>query len=245
MARMTVSFFSKSLLRKTEIMVIVPTLTLQEAMKVNGDDYYQSSTDKYPLFIMMAGFADEKEAWLTQGNIQNVCDKYKIAAVLLESENKWYLDCSPIDNWHTFVEKEIPDFVYGNFSRVDSSKRPVICGDSMGGFGALWNGLTSPDKYSAIISLSPALKPDGYLDSEQFASLKDLFLKNKGNMPIVYLSVGDQDFIINASMEMDNWLKENEIGVRYEVVPGHGHNYDFWRVEFEKILADIKNRNII
>lgn len=246
MAVYTVRFFSKSLMRKTEVNVVIPSLAMHEAMQVTDPEYYQHSDDKYPLFLALSGFGDDNQAWLTNGNLQALCDKYRIAAACIGGEDKWYLNASPIDNWSNLLEQELPDFLYGQFAKLDRSRKPAICGVSMGGFGALWNGMSKPDHYSAIIAMSPATRPDGFLNDEsRFASLKTLFLRTKGQLPYVSLSIGENDFIIQPTRELDDWLEENGIGIRYHIAPGHAHNWDFWRISIEDVLTDMKTRNII
>lgn len=246
MARFTLRFFCKNLMRKLEVNLVIPSLSMHEAMKVTEEAYYQNATEKFPLFLMLCGFGDDNESWLTQGNLQALCDKHRIAAASIGGEDKWYLDSNPLDNWHTLLEQELPDFLYGNFAKLDRTKKPVICGVSMGGFGALWNGLNSPQRYSGIVALSPATRPDGYWrDEEKFPSLKTLFLQARGRLPYIRLAIGDQDFITAPSHELDDWLAEEGFGVRYDFVPGYGHNWDFWRVYMDVILTDMKNQGIL
>lgn len=246
MARFDIHFFSKSLLRRVEVKLVIPSLVLHTAMRVQDPMFYQHDGEKFPLFLMLNGFSDDADGWLTGVGLQELCDKHRIAAVSFGGENKWYLDSSPIDSWHTFVEQELPDFLYGEFAKLDSGKKPVICGVSMGGFGALWNGMTSPDRYSAIIALSPATKADGYLaDDEKYPPLRKLFLDTKGKLPCTYIAIGEQDFIAQPSHEFDSWLEANEIGVRYRFVPGYAHSWDFWRVQIEDALAELKACHII
>ena len=246
MAKFEIRFFSKSLLRKTEVKLVVPSLALHTAMAVRDPRFYQNDAEKFPLCIMLSGFADDNDSWLASGGLQELCDKYRIAAVSVSGENKWYLDSSPIDNWHTFLEQELPDFLYGQFAKLDREKKPVLCGVSMGGFGALWNGLTGPEHYGAVVALSPALRPDGYLaDEEKFPALKTLFAQTKETRPYTYLAIGEQDFIAAPSREFDGWLAENEIGTRYRFVPGYDHSWSFWRVQIEDAMAELKACRII
>lgn len=233
-------------MRKTVVELVMPSLALHEAMRINDPEYYQKDTEKFPLFLMLSGFGEDKDSWLIQGNLMNLCEKYRIAAVSIGGEDKWYLDSTPIDNWHTLLEQELPDFLYGQFAKLDSSRKPIICGVSMGGFGALWNGMTNPQAYSGIISMSPATRADGYMNDEsRFPSLKTLFLNTKGTLPYVALSIGENDFIIEPTRQLDAWLEENQIGIRYRFVPDYPHSWDFWREEIEYVLTDMKNRHII
>lgn len=245
MARFNLRFVSKSLLRKTEVNLIIPSLDLHGALSEKNARYYRECGKKYPLIILLSGFGDDNEAWLYQTNIFSLCSEYGVAAALVGGENKWYLNQSPIDGWHSFLTDELPDFLYGNFSALDSGRLPIIGGVSMGGYGALYNGLKSPEKYSAIMALSPATKPDDMIDEKLHGTLKELFLKSKGKLPYTYLSVGDKDFIYEASKNFDGWLTENSIGVNYAFRAGYAHTWDLWRIEIIKFLQELKNQKII
>ncbi len=223
---------------------MIPSLDLRGAMSQKDDCYYQNSEERFPLIIAMSGFADDNEAWLHRTNIVALCDKYRVAVAMISGENKWYLDSSPIDGWHSYISKELPDFLFGNFSKLDPEKL-ILAGVSMGGYGALYNGLKNPEKYKAVLSMSPAIKPDEYIDEQKVGTLKDLFLAAKDNLPYIYLAIGNKDFIYEPSMEFNNWLKENIDGVEYRVVDGHGHDYDFWSVEIEKFLQEAKEKNVL
>lgn len=245
MARFNLRFLSGSLLRKTEVNLVIPSLDLHGAITEKNPRHYIESGDKYPLIILLSGFGDDNEAWLLQTNISALCSEFGVAVALIGGENKWYLDQSPVDGWHKFIENELPDFLYGNFSKLDRDKLPIIGGVSMGGYGALYNGLKSPEKYSAIMALSPATKPDAMIDESAHGTLKELFLKAKGKIPFTYLSVGDKDFIYEASRQFDGWLTDNAIGVNYRYVAGYAHVWDLWRIEIVNFLQELKNKKII
>lgn len=245
MARFNIRFTSKYLIRKVEVNLVIPSLDLHGAISEENERYYRKSAKKYPLIILMSGFGDDDEAWLHQINLIALCNEYGFAAALIGGENKWYLDQSPVDGWHSFIERELPDFLYGNFSLLDERKLPVIGGVSMGGYGALYNALKSPHKYSAIMALSPSTKPDDLVDEQSHGTLKELFLFSKGKLPYTYLSVGDRDFIYKASRQLDGWLTENSIGVNYSFIEGYAHNWDLWRTEFVKFLRQLKNKKIL
>ncbi len=244
MARYNLRFLSKYLLRRTEVNLIIPSLELHGAISQKDDCYYRSSTERFPLIIAMSGFGDDNEAWLRNTDVAALCDKYRVAVAMISGENKWYLDVSPTDNWHSFISKELPDFLFGNFSRLDP-ERLMLAGVSMGGYGALYNGLKNPGNYKAILSLSPALKPDGYIDEQKMGTLKELFLAAKDKLPYLYLAIGSEDFIFQQSTAMDEWLKENIPGVQYRVVAGYGHVWSLWALELENFLQELKSKQLI
>lgn len=245
MARFNIRFVSKYLIRKTEVNLVIPSLDLHGAIAQKNERYYRDSVKKYPLIILLSGFGDDNEAWLYQTNLISLCSEYGFSAALVGGENKWYIDQSPVDGWHSFIEKELIDFLYGNFSMLDEKVLPVIGGVSMGGYGALYNALKSPEKYSAVMALSPATKPDDLVDENLHGTLKELFLKEKGRLPYTYLSVGDKDFIYDASKSLDDWLTENSIGVNYNFIRGYDHSWDLWRIEVVKFFRQLKNKKAI
>ncbi len=244
MARYNLRFLSKYLLRRTEVNLVIPSLDLRGAVSQKDDRYYQNDTQRFPLIIAMSGFGDDNEAWIRNTDVVALCDKYRVAVAMIGGENKWYLDSSPTDNWHSFVSKELPDFLFGNFSKLDP-ERLILAGVSMGGYGALYNGLKNPGNYCGILSLSPAIKPDGYMDEEKAGTLKELFTAAKAELPYIHLAIGDQDFIFGQSMEFDGWLRENVPGVSYRTVAGYGHTWDLWDRELERFLQELKARQII
>ncbi len=243
MARFNLRFLSKHLLRRTEINLIIPSLDLHGAISQKDERYYQNDTERFPLIIAMSGFGDDNEAWLHRTDVIALCDKYRVAVAMIGGENKWYLDSSPIDSWHSYISKELPDFLFGNFSRLDPD-RLMLAGVSMGGYGALYNGLKNPQKYKAILSMSPAIRPENYIDEQKIGTLKNLFIAAKDNLPHIHLAIGNEDFIFGQSMELNAWLKEN-IGVQYRVVEGYGHVWPLWAIELERFLQELKEKQII
>lgn len=243
MARFNVEILTKSLLRRVEFNVYIPSLSLQGAMK-SEKDYYKNSEKKYPLLIMLTGFSDSYRGWQANTHIEELCDKYQVAACFIGGDNRWYLDLGPLDNWYTFIESDLQDYLYGTFKNLDPSMPLVIGGVSMGGYGALYHSIKENAKYSAAFALSPAVKPD-FLDESKFGTLRDLFLENKENLVPTYLSIGGDDFIIKQSLELDLWLQENNIGIRYKVCDGYDHSYKLWRVEIEHVFEFLKDQKII
>ena len=205
MALLTVDFHTKSLARRTKMDVFIPSLNLGGCLKNQDVNYYQNNNEKYPLIIFLHGFGDNEKAWQMNTQILKLCEDHKIAACFINGENKWYLNLGPIDNYYSLIEEEVIDFLYGNFHCLSKDKPLVIAGVSMGGYGSLYHYLKNTDKYAACVSLSPAIRPDR-LDETKIGSLRDLFLENKNKDLNVYLSVGENDFIIDSSKQLNQFL---------------------------------------
>lgn len=243
MARFSVRFLSGKLMRHTEVRLVIPSLDLHGAISAPGG-YYSGRAEKFPLVIMLSGFGDDVEAWSRRAEIPELCDKYRVAAAIVGGENKWYLNLSPVDNWPAFLSEELPDFLCGNFSAIDGGRR-ILCGVSMGGYGALHNGLKFPEKYKAVAAFSPALRPDDYIDEVQHGTLKDKFLCARDKLPYMYISYGENDFVYDDAVRFDRWLSRNAGGVRVRFVPGFGHTWELWRLEIRNFFDKLKQKNII
>lgn len=242
MARLALEFHSKSLFRKIEVLLHIPTMNLSEAMQCKSKTPYQDNNQKFPLMILLCGFGESKYAWESHSEIVDYADKNKIALLMIGGENKWYLNSSPIENWYTLIEEEILDFLYGNFTCLNKDEPLYICGESMGGYGALYHYLNNIDKYKACISLSPATRPDGNLEEIlKIKSLKELFLETKEKTKNIYLSVGTNDFIYNQSKEFNDFLISNNIGVNYQFKNGYDHSWTLWREEIKNIFNYLEN----
>ena len=100
--------------------------------------------------------------------------------------------------------------------------------------------MNNTSKYDACIALSPATRPD-YIDESKYGTLKDLFLREKDNKLNCYISIGEKDFIIDASRQFDKFLIDNNIGVSYKYVPDYAHEWGLWEKEVKSIF-DYLNR---
>ncbi len=244
MALFSIDLYVKALARKTKIDLVIPSLNLQGVLKNNDDNYYQNSEKKYPLLICLHGFGDDLNGWQTNTPIIKWCEDNGVAACFINGENKWYLNMGPIDDFYSLIERDVIDFLYGNFKMLSRDLPLAIAGVSMGGYGSLYHYLKNTNKYKACIALSPATKPD-FVDESKYGTLKDLFLENKDNKLNIYLSIGSKDFIYNPSMELNSFLKENEIDCSYKVVEGYDHSWNLWSNELKHIFDYLKQINFI
>lgn len=244
MALLSIDLYVKALARKTKIDLVIPSLNLQGVLKNNDEKYYQNSEKKYPLLICLHGFGDDLNGWQTNTPIIKWCEEKGIAACFINGENKWYLNMGPIDDFYSLIERDVVDFLYGNFKCLSPEMPLAIAGVSMGGYGSLYHYLKNTSKYKACIALSPATKPD-YVDEAKYGTLRELFLNNKDNKLNIYLSIGSRDFIYDHSMELNDFLKENNVGVEYKVVEGYDHSWNLWAHELGNIFDYLKQVEFI
>lgn len=245
MARFDLRFLSKSLLRPTRVTLLIPSPDLRGAMGQSDPFYYRRRAERFPLVMLLSGFGSEGETWLSRSNIEELCDTYRVAAALVGGENRWYSNTGPMDRWQDLVSVELPDFLYGSFVMLDASRPPILGGVSMGGYGALFNGLSAPERWSAIMALSPALRPDGVEAGSEGDVLPGLFRAAADRLPPLYMSVGTEDFIIGPIRDFDGALRESVPGAAFRFVPGFGHSWDLWRGELQLFLEEMRKRKVI
>ena len=131
-----------------------------------------------------------------------------------------------------------------------------IGGLSMGGYGAVVNGLKYHKTFGTIIGLSSAFILDMlpfsnddegteylnrrcYLQSvfgdfdkvkgsdKDYCALVKKIKENKGKFPDIYLACGSEDFLIKENRAYRDFLKEHNVKFTYVESPGV-HNWDFW-----------------
>lgn len=243
MARFTFDFYSKSLIRRFDVHLIIPSLNLGGTLQNKDKEYYQHRDKKFPLMICLNGFGDNDRAWQNYTHIDELCEKNGVAAVFINGQNKFYLNQGPLDNYYDLVEEDVLDFLYGNFNNLSKESPLIITGISMGGYGALYHYINNPDKYDYCFALSPATKPD-MLDEEVYG-LRNHFLKVKGKKLNCYISVGEKDFIIEASRKLNDHLKENEIDSSYKFIPNFDHSWSLWREEIVEVFNILKTKGLI
>ena len=109
--------------------------------EITTDNYYQNSEKKYPLIIFLHGFGDDLNGWQCNTPIIKMCEENGVAACFINGENKWYLNMGPIDDFYSLIERDVTDFLYGNFKCLSKDMPLIIAGVSMGGYGALYHYL--------------------------------------------------------------------------------------------------------
>ena len=123
MAKYSIEFYSKSLLRKVEIKALIPSLNLHGTLSNKDLNYYQNRDVTYPLVIFLCGFGDNEYAWQSNTAVERLCEQNGVAAVFINGENKWYLNHGGVDNYYDFIENDVLDYMYGNFKNLSK----VLC----------------------------------------------------------------------------------------------------------------------
>ncbi len=258
MAFIQINMLAQSLMRTVPVNVIIPVDRLAvPGLPQHGDKPYKT------LYLLNGVFGNQMD-WALGTSICRYAEEHDIAVVMPAGENANYLDHADRFTYYSnFIGKELVDFTRRLFPLSDQREDTYIGGLSMGGYGAMRNGLKYHDTFGAIVALSGAfitqeavnrkensLNP---LESRAFAEayfgdldtlqesdrnpkyLVEELLREGARIPEIYMACGLQDSFLANNNDMAEFLRQKGIPITYETAPG-AHEWTFWDRFIEKAL---------
>ncbi|MEK5491765.1 alpha/beta hydrolase-fold protein [Paenibacillus sp. FSL R7-0297] len=213
---------------------------------------------------LLHGFSGSHSDWMSFSRIRELSDRYQIAVFMPAGENGFYVDDENRDAFYgEYVGRELVEFTRRMFPLSAASEDTWIGGLSMGGYGAIRNGLKYAEQFGRIIALSSALIPyriagippdykDGIASYSYYASVfgdlsrllgsdKDpeqlvLDVKAKGlALPKLYMACGTEDMLLDVNRRFHQFLEGEGAGHHYVEGPGD-HNWEYWDKHIEAAL---------
>ena len=140
MAVFTTTMFSNSLHRLTELTAIVPV------EKAAGIPEELRCQDEAPMktIMLLHGYSGTHTDWIRGSRIEQLAMKYHVAVLCPSGENGFYVDDRKRDAMYEQFLCEVIDFGRRVFPLSDKREDTYIGGFSMGGYGALVNGMKHP-----------------------------------------------------------------------------------------------------
>lgn len=250
-------FFSNCLRKWTEFTAVLPDPV------ADGSPEVSSEPGKFKTLYLLHGYTGNCSDWLLNSKIQELANLHHIAVIMPSGDNGFYVDNITGANYGEFTGKEIVDVTRAYFPLSHQREDTLIGGLSMGGFGALRNGLKYSETFGTIIALSSALITDQVAKShgdmkgapenkEYYVSVfgdpeklpesenepKHLAHQLKAShkpIPKIYMACGTEDFLNQPNRDMHQYLTEMGIDVTYVEAPGI-HDWNFWRPQIESAL---------
>ncbi len=250
MAFIQMSIFSDCLVRTVNVNVILPVdKAVMPGMPKRPDKPYKT-------LYLLHGVLGSQVDWALGTRIQRYAEENDLAVVMPAGENAFYVDQPASNNLYgEFIGRELVELTRKMFPLSDKREDTFIGGLSMGGYGALRNGLKYSDTFGYIVSLSGAFvlddMPQRTNDSPMFMERRDYAescfgdldkllesdknpkwmikkLKEEGrDIPEIYMACGDQDSLLEANKSMKDCLVANGASVEFKIGPGN-HEWDFW-----------------
>ena len=171
MALIQANFMSRSLLRTVPIQVILP------ADKFSFSENLPHEEKPFKTLYLLHGIFGNYTDWTANTRIQRWAEEKNLAVVMPSGDNSFYVDHPQSGSiYGSFIGEELVEITRKMFPLSRKREDTFIGGLSMGGYGAVRNGLKYYNTYSHIITLSGALHiletPDelheGIIPSETF-----------------------------------------------------------------------------
>lgn len=241
MAYIDMHFYSLSLMKLTECVVLMPD-GLKEGEKV-------------PVLYLLHGFSGDCTEWTRRTSLERYLGTEKLCVIMPSGYTGWYTDCD-LGGFFTYITEELPRVMHGYFPQLSSKREEnYIAGLSMGGYGAMKAALTYPERYSFCGALSAAfdlkkrikthatVKAVCGTEDDFVGSQNDLFAvaeraKDK-DLPYLYIACGTEDELcLDDNISFRSHL--DALGIKYEAVgDGGNHSWTYWDKHIIQVLSRI------
>ena len=223
----------------------------------------KTDLSQVPVVYLLHGLEDNCTGWARYTSVERYAREKNAALVMPEVQRSFYADMDRGLPYFTFIHDELPEICRGFFGFSAKREKNYLMGLSMGGYGAIRNGLKYAENFGCVIGLSAALVHDTWKDADNSAPIftfrrnyyesifgeydkvkgsdKDpkallLKLKEEGRpVPKMYLCCGTEDGLVTANRDFRDFLNENGVDLTYVEGPGK-HDWVFWDTYIKKVL---------
>lgn len=254
MSVLTINFMSNTLNRHVTYKAIIP---IENSLN-------PSDNKDFKTLYLLHGMLGNCEDWIHNTRIVRLARKYKIAVIMPSGDNSFYVDHKNRQDYYgKFIGEELVNHSRLMFPLSKKREDTFIAGLSMGGYGAIRNGLKYHETFSHIGGFSSGLileeaihapiehdvffRTRAYFESV-FGNLDELagsdcdyralilqLKEAKCDIPKLYLSCGTEDHLISHNREYRDFLIAENIELTYLESKGD-HDWDFWDEYIEKFL---------
>ena len=152
MAILQVNYVSDALFRMVTLNVILPI------DKVDPQGAYINKGKKFKTLYLLHGLLGNYTDWVHGTRVQRWAQEHDLAVVMPSADNSFYVNtAAPRNDYGKFIGEELVNVTRMMFPLSDKKEDTFIAGLSMGGYGAMRNGLKYSDTFSHIASFSGAL----------------------------------------------------------------------------------------
>lgn len=202
-------------------------------------EYDKNSEKKYPVFYLISGTTDTEETYFKVGRTNLILDnhlaegKVEPMIVVMPYGNPSVpgatttnppapgdqINEDPIEN--DLINNIIP-YVESNYRTLNDNDNRAIGGFSRGGGQTLRIGFKHPELFSWICSYSSFLGKEDF--EKNFRNVYEDPERTNEQMKLLWISVGNEDFLYEQTVEFMDLLKEKNIDFESMVTSG-GHTW--------------------
>ena len=219
MALIQVNFISNCLKRTVPIQVILPV------DKILSEEKEQKP---FKTLYLLHGLFGNYTDWVTNTRIQKWAEERNLAVVMPSGDNSFYIDNEFYGNndYGKYVGEELVQITRKMFPLSHRREDTFIAGLSMGGFGAIRNGLKYSENFGYVIGLSSAIhifegtglgligedRVFGDLEKGKDTDKNPKYLiehfENK-NKPKIYMACGLEDSLLDVNRIYRDLFKQH------------------------------------
>lgn len=222
-------------------------------------DYLPAPEGGYPTLYLLHGLLGNYTDWVSGTRIQRWAEDAGLAVVMPSGDNSFYVNGQTANNdYGAFIGEELPRVMRQMFPLSQRREDTFIAGLSMGGFGALRNGMKYAQTFSRIIGLSAAIHffDPNYEsvagEESAFGSLAEAAQTDKNHhvvleqlkervsagevaAPEFYLACGTQDSLMGVNRSFRADVEAAGFAVSWDE-EDRGHDWDFWDSQIKKVI---------
>lgn len=215
-------------------------------------DPLETLSPEFPVLYLLHGFSHDCFGWAHNTSVIRYACERNMAVVMPSAYNSAYTDMHFGQKYFLHIAEELPEFVRAVLPVSSQREKTFVCGNSMGGYGALKCALTYPERYGAAISLSGSLHAEDRILGRSANSgnqcegiygapprvdenTQDLFYmlrkrKDEGCLlPHIslYCARDDKEYLYQSSVEFK--ALADTLGVPATFADGYGgHTFAYW-----------------
>lgn len=263
MAIITTRYNSNCLGGFVTFTAVIPFEDFGESFLNPNPNPYSGNKPLRTLYLLHGVTGDEKD-WLYGTRIERYAIENRIAVIMPDGNNNFYLDNCETERWGEFIGKELIEVTRTLFPLSHNREDTYIGGLSMGGYGAIRNGLKYNATFSRIIALSSAIityDVPNYTDTAAmpwqrkryaqriFGDLSKVIgsdmdpeqlYKDCKNEVKLFMAIGQQDFLLEHNRRYKQFLEAEGADLTYLEEPG-AHEWDFWDRNILRGIQWLKN----
>ena len=201
----------------------------------------------YPVVYLLHGYGDDETAWAENGRANRIADNLiargamKPAIIVMPHGHPIPYPFTRLDEYfeqnlgamEKVVVDELLPFVERTYRASSKPADRAIVGLSMGGGQSLGIGLTHPELFHWVGAFSAAV-PGEKLETK-FSALLAAAKQKQASPKLLWIAIGQDDFLLKRNDEFRAWLQQNEVPFTYKQTAG-GHEWTNWREYLEDFL---------
>jgi S-formylglutathione hydrolase FrmB len=236
MPLVTVKFFSDSLQKASEMLVILPEPSVK---------------GPYAALYQLHGLSDDHTAWTRWTAIERYAHGLPLVVVMPDGGRGWYTNAVEGYAYESHIMKDTVGFIEKFFPVKKDRSARAIGGLSMGGYGAVKLGLKHPKFFCSVAAHSSAVLNGNRLVDKKDAERIRIFGPNpaggpndvfalaarldRRTAPAIRFDCGKSDFLLSANREFHRHLTRLRIKHTYREYPGI-HEWVYWDAHFPEAL---------